>query len=90
LNVGQGGSSSSASPEEVTINLGSSSSGAQVSIEPNQDATQGATQGQNSSPAEQLTINLNQQSNYELILNLLNSSATSSTPSSSNALSVSA
>ena len=38
-----------------------------------------ATQGQNSSPAEQLTINLNQQSNYELILNLLNSSAASPT-----------
>jgi len=83
VNVGQGGSSSSASPEEVTINLGSGSSGAQVSID--------ATQGQNSSPADQLTINLNQQSNYELILNVLNSTATSLTQSSSsNALSVSA
>jgi len=82
VNVGQGGSSSSASPEEVTINLGSGSSGAQVSID--------ATQGQNSSPADQLTINLNQQSNYELILNVLNSTATSlSQSNSSNALSVS-
>jgi len=82
VNVGQGGSSSSASPEEVTINLGSGSSGAQVSID--------ATQGQNSNPADQLTINLNQQSNYELILNVLNSTATSlSQSNSSNALSVS-
>jgi len=81
VNLGQE-NSSSASPEEVTINLGS----APASI----DATQDATQGGNSSPAGQLTINLNQQSNYELILNLLNSSATSPTPSSSNALSVSA
>ena len=83
LNVGQGGSSSSASPEDVTINLGSGSSGAQVSID--------ATQGQNSNPADQLTINLNQQSNYELILNVLNSTATSLTQSSSSSgLSVSA
>ena len=83
VNVGQGGSSSSAFPEEVTINLGSGSSGAQVSID--------ATQGQNSNPGDQLTINLNQQSNYELILNVLNSTATSLTQSSSsNALSVSA
>ncbi len=82
VNLGQESSSSSASPEEVTINLGSGSSG--IGLDRN------ATQGQNSSPAEQLTINLNQQSNYELILNLLNSSAASSTQSSSNALSVSA
>ncbi|MGD0792682.1 MAG: hypothetical protein ABR920_13025 [Terriglobales bacterium] len=82
INLGQGSSSSatsSATPEEVTINLGSGSSGAQVSID--------AAQGQNGSNAEQVTINLNQAKNYELILNLLNSNATSS---SSNALSVSA
>jgi hypothetical protein len=82
VNLGQESGSSSASPEEVTINLGSGSSG--IVVDHN------ATQGQNSSPAEQLTINLNPRSNYELILNLLNSSATSSTQSSSNALSVSA
>jgi hypothetical protein len=41
--------------------------------------------------AEQLIINLNQQSNNELILNLLNSSTTSQAQSNSgNALSVSA
>ena len=82
VNLGQESGSSSASPEEVTINLGSGSSG--------MVATNSASQGQNSSPAEQLTISLNQQSNYELILNLLNSSATSLTQNSSNALSVSA
>ena len=82
VNLGQESGSSSASPEEVTINLGSGSSGIVVD--------RNATQGQNSSPAEQFTINLNPQSNYELILNLLNSSAASPTQNSSNALSVSA
>ena len=82
VNLGQESGSSSASLEELTINLGSGSSG--IVIDHN------ATQGQNGSPAEPLTINLNQRSNYELILNLLNSSATSSTQSSSKALSVSA
>jgi uncharacterized membrane protein len=44
-----------------------------------------------SSSAQQLTINLNQQSNYELILNLLNSTATGQTTSgSSSALNVQA
>ncbi len=83
INLGQGSSSSpstssSASPEEVTINLGSGSSGGQVLID--------AAQGQNNSSSEPVTINLNPQSNYEIILNLLNPSSTSS----SNALSVSA
>jgi len=82
VNLGQESGSSSPSPEEVTINLGSATSG--IVVDHN------ATQGQNGSPTEQLTINLNQQSNYELILNVLNSSAASSTKSSSNALSVSA
>ena len=62
------GASSTASPEEVTINLGSGSSGATVSI--------GAAQGNSS---EQVIINLNQQSNNELIVNLLNSNAASQT-----------
>jgi hypothetical protein len=90
INLGQGSGSSSSSPEEVTINLGSGSSGAQVSID--------AAQEQSSSSAEPITINLNPQGNngyqnsgYELILNLLNSTLTSQTGSNSgNALSVSA
>jgi hypothetical protein len=85
INLGQGSSSSAGSPEEVTINFGSGSSGAQISID--------ESQGQNGSPADQIIIDLNQQSanNYEVILNLLNSGSTSQTQSSSsNALSVSA
>jgi hypothetical protein len=81
VNLGQGSSSSSASPEEVKINLGSGSAGPQVTIDENQ--------GQSGSNAEQVTINLNQTENYELILNLLNSTSTNQTQSnSSNALSV--
>ncbi len=73
INLGQGGNSSPAYPEKVTIDFSSSSSGAQVSID--------ATQGQTGSAADQITIDLNQQNTkgYELILNLLNSSATSQT-----------
>jgi hypothetical protein len=83
VNLGQRSGSSSASPEEVTINLGSGSAGAQVTID--------ETQGKNGNSAEQVTINLNQQKNYERILNLLSSTSTSPTQSnSSNALSVSA
>ncbi len=85
INLGQGGNSSPAYPEKVTIDFSSSTSGAQVSID--------ATQGQTGSAADQITIDLNQQSTkgYELILNLLNSSATSQTQSSSaGALSLSA
>jgi hypothetical protein len=80
IKLGQENNSSTASPEEVTINLGSGSSGDTISI----DTTQGSS-------SEQININLNQQSNNELILNLLNSSAISQTESSSgNTLSVSA
>ena len=85
INLGQGGNSSTATPEKVTIDFSSSTSGAQVSID--------ATRGQTGSAADQITIDLNQQSTkgYELILNLLNSSATSQTQSSSaGALSLSA
>ncbi len=84
INLGSGSTSAtpSTTPEEITINLGSGSSEPQVSI--------GPVQGQNSSSAEQLTINLNQQGNNEIILNLLNANAASQTQNSSNALSVSA
>ncbi len=81
INLGQGNGSSSNSPEQVQITLGSGNSGATVSID--------ATQGQNNS--EQVTINLQQRQNYELILNLFGASSASQTQaSSSNALSVSA
>jgi hypothetical protein len=78
VNLGQGNGSSTAPAEELTINLGSGSSGAQIIIE--------GAQGKNGNSTEPVTINLNPQNNYELILNLLNSSSTNS----SNGLSVSA
>ncbi|MGA3091702.1 MAG: hypothetical protein ABSD75_24090 [Terriglobales bacterium] len=79
INLGQGSSSSpaSSSPEEITINLGSDGSATQTS---------GSNQG-SVSAGNPLTINLGSQNNYELILNLLNSGATTS---SGNGLSVSA
>jgi hypothetical protein len=87
IDLGEGngaasGASSSSAPEEITINLGGNS-GAQITLNDNQ--------GQNGSSAEQV-INFTPQANnnYELILNVLNASLTSSTQTSSNALSVSA
>jgi hypothetical protein len=83
LNLGQTSGSSSSSPEEITINLGGDSSGAQITIDHNQ--------GQNGSSGSQQIINLNPQGNYELILNLLSSNpASQSASSSSNGLSVQA
>ncbi len=83
LNIGQASGSSSGSPEEITINLGGSGSGAQITIDDNQGQSGGSGQPQ--------VINLNPQGNYELILNLLSSNAAgSSASSSSNGLSVQA
>jgi hypothetical protein len=66
--------------EQVTINFGNSNSGPEISI--------GAPQSQGSTPSEQVTLNLAQNANYELILNLLNGSSGQSQPSSGNAVSV--
>jgi hypothetical protein len=55
------------SAEEVTINLGANSPGAQVSITSNQ--------GTNGNAPEPVTVNLNPQTNYEIILNLLNATS---------------
>jgi hypothetical protein len=52
------------SAEEVTINLGANSPGAQLSISSNQ--------GTNGNSPPPVTVNLNPQTNYEIILNLLN------------------
>jgi hypothetical protein len=84
INLGQDNNSSTASPEEVTINFGGGSSGDTISINTSINTTQG-----NSS--DQININLNQQSNSEFIVNLLNSNAISQTESASgNTLSISA
>jgi hypothetical protein len=82
INLGQGSNSSTGNPEEVTINLGGNSSASQISIE--------SGQGQNGSKTEQIAINLNQQTNVELILNLLSYNSTIQAQNSSNALSVQA
>jgi hypothetical protein len=70
-------SSSAASPggvgEQVTINLGNSNSGAEISIAAPQSRS--SSPSQNSTPSEQVTLNLGKNANYELILNLLNSSS---------------
>ena len=79
VNLGQGNTGKA---EEVTINFGQGNSGGQISIE--------SGQGQNGSPAEQVTINLNQQLNNELILNLFNPSAASPAQNSTSPLSVQA
>jgi hypothetical protein len=73
---GANGSSSTAS-NETTISLANTSSGEQLTV--------GGAQGQNGSSAQAVTINLNPQDTYELILNLLTPSTTAS-----NDLSVSA
>jgi hypothetical protein len=74
--------SSTGASEQITINLGTSNSGAEISI--------GAPQSQSSTPSEQVTLNLAQNANYELILNLLNGSSGQGQTSSGNAVSVQA
>ncbi|MGA7290760.1 MAG: hypothetical protein WBX02_21825 [Terriglobales bacterium] len=61
------------SAEEVTINLGANSPGAQLSIN--------SSQGTNSSASQPVSINLNPQTNYEIILNLLNATTQNATNS---------
>ncbi len=83
INLSEGSGSSSTSPEEITIHLDAGAAGEQLSID--------TTQGQNGDSNQQFTINLNAQDNYEVILNLLNSSSTSPTQNgATNALSVQA
>ncbi len=79
LNLGLGGSGST--PEQIQINLGNGSTGGGISID--------ATTAKNGS--EQVTIDLNQQQNLELVVNLGSYSSTGAAPASStNSLSVSA
>ncbi len=75
-----GGSGSSASPEQVTINIGQSSSagGEQISL----------SVGNQGSNAQQVTFNLNPNSNEQIVVNLVDGASSSS--SSGNSLSVSA
>ncbi len=64
------GNSSGSGPEQITINLSNSSSGEQVSL----------AVGNQGSPSQEFQINLPANSNEQIVLNLLNSSS-STTPS---------
>jgi hypothetical protein len=78
------GSGTSANPEQITINIGQSSSGGgeQVSL----------SVGNPGSNAQQVTFNLNPNSNEQIVVNLLDGTSASgtTTSSSANGLSVSA
>jgi len=70
LNLGN-----SSGPEQITIGFNNSSSGEQVTI---------AVSNQQNQNPEQITLNLGQNTNQQIVLNLLNSSATASTGGSVN------
>ena len=76
----------SASGAEIVLNLGNVSPGEQITIgvsnsgNGTEQVTIGVANQQNQSP-EQITLNLNQNSNQQIILNLFNSAASSSGPS---------
>jgi hypothetical protein len=78
------GSGTSGNPEQITINIGQSSSGGgeQVSL----------SVGNQGSNAQQVTFNLNPNSNEQIVVNLLDGTSASgtTTSSSANGLSVSA
>ena len=66
---------------EVTINFGNGTSSPQLSV---------GTEAPNGAVTNLLNINLNQQTNYDLVLNLLNSGAVNQAQSGTSALSVNA
>jgi hypothetical protein len=76
LNLGSS-SGTTANPEQITINIGQGSSGGeQVSL---------SVGNQGSAAAQQVTFNLNPNSNEQIVLNLLNSTSTSGTTATSSA-----
>lgn len=66
------------SAEQVTINLGANSPGAQLSID--------STQATNGSSTDAFNINLNPKTNYEVILNLLNANTANQATNNSGAV----
>ena len=74
--------SSGSSGPEIVLNLGSASAGEQITIGVNnagngaEQVTIGIADGQNQKP-EQIVLNLSQNSNEQIVLNFLNSSASS-------------
>jgi hypothetical protein len=84
-----GTSAASSTGPEIVLNLGAATAGEQITIDLNQTSggneqvTVGVSNQQNQNP-EQVTLNLNQNSNEQIVLNLLNSAAsTTATPASS-------
>ena len=88
-----GSQASTGSGPEIVVNLGDITAGEQVTIgvgsssNGSEQVTIGVSGQQNQAP-EQITLNLQQNSNQEIILNLFNSTATS--PAASSGLSASA
>jgi len=82
-----GSQTSAGSGPEIVVNLGNITAGEQVTIgvsnskNGGEQVTIGVSDQQNQAP-EQITLNLQQNSNQEIILNLFNSTANSSTASS--------
>jgi len=77
LNLSPSSSGASASPEQITLNISNSTSGGeQISL---------SVGSQGSNNAEQVTFNLPSNSNEQIVLNLLGTSAASSGSSSSSA-----
>ena len=79
---GSGSSTGSSSGSAIVLNLGNVTPGEQINIgisngsDGSEQLTVGVTQPGQSSP-EQLSFNLNQNSNQQIVLNLFNSTATS-------------
>lgn len=80
---------------EIVLNLGNMTPGEQITIglsptaNGNEQVTIGVANQQNQAP-EQITLNLNPNSNEQIVLNLLNSTSTSTSSTQGNGLSVSA
>ena len=83
-----GGSAGSVGGAEIVLNLGNVAPGEQITIGVSnsgngaEQVTIGVANQQNQNP-EQITLNLNQNSNQQIILNLFNSAASSTTGASS-------
>jgi hypothetical protein len=83
-----GGSAGSGGGPEIVLNLGTITPGEQITIgvsnsgNGTEQVTIGVANQQNQNP-EQITLNLNQNSNQEIILNLLNSAASRTTSAAS-------
>lgn len=88
------GSGSSSNGSEIVLNLGNVTPGEQISVNinnsnGNDQITVGVASQQGQTP-EQITFNLNPQSNEQIVLNLLNGASSTSSSTQTNGVSVSA